>query len=440
MSSGRLTETDRGDVIPASMEVAVELARSGAEAPGAAAPAEAIVPAHQRWRALLAMLVGIGVIFGNIYATQPILPAISHDFAVPPAASALTVSLVVLGMGIASIIYGPLSDRVGRKPVVAATACVLVLPTLGATLAPTFAVLLACRALQGLLIPGITAVGLAYLQEVLPPSWRGVSTSAYVSATALGGLIGRLQGGFLTDAFGWRLAFGSFVVTTALSAALLVFWLPVVPRTALAAEHTDGGGTGGWLRALGLSYANLGRYFRLPRVLGGAIVGFTMFFGFVSIFTYLPYRMQQPPFALSQGQISLLYLVYLVGFFVTPWTGRLSDLFGRRFVIGASLVLMISGSIFTSLDELGGVLIGLALLNIGLLAAHAAASAFVNDHAAASGRGSATSFYLVFYYMGGTLGPIFCGLAWQTFGWPGVLGACLVTVGVALTSLVTLCA
>jgi MFS transporter, YNFM family, putative membrane transport protein len=355
------------------------------------------VAAGQRWRALLASLVGIAVMFGNIYATQPILPALSRDFAVPPAASALTVSVVVLGMGIASLIYGPLSDRAGRRPVIAVTACLLVLPTLGATLAPSFSVLLICRALQGLLIPGITAVGLAYLQEVLPPSWRGVSTSAYVSATALGGLIGRMQGGFLTDAYGWRAAFGSFVVTTSLSALLLVVWLPAVRRVAALSPEQQG--AGGWLRELGLTYARLGSFVRQPRVLGGAIIGFTMFFGFVSIFTYLPYRMQSPPFSLSQSQISLLYLVYLVGFFVTPWTGRLSDRFGRPFVIGASLVLMISGSIFTSLDTpigpevsvpaiglaispaFNGTLVGLVLLNIGLLAAHAAASAFVNHKA-----------------------------------------------------------
>jgi YNFM family putative membrane transporter len=153
------------------------------------------------------------------------------------------------------------------------------------------------------------------------------------------------------------------------------------------------------VRELGLTYAHLWSFLRQPRVLGGVIVGFTMFFGFVSIFTYLPYRMQAPLFSLSQSQISLLYLVYLVGFLATPWTGRLSDRFGRRFVIGASLVLMISGSIFTSLDApigpalsapaiglaispaLNGTLVGLILLNIGLLAAHAAASAFVNEKA-----------------------------------------------------------
>jgi YNFM family putative membrane transporter len=389
-----------------------------------------------RWRALLAMLVGITIVFSNIYSTQPILPALGRDFDVSPAASALTVSVVVLGLGIASLIYGPLSDRTGRKPVVAATACLLVLPTLGVTLASSFSALLLCRALQGLIIPGITAVGLVYLQEVLPQSWRGVSTSAYVSATALGGLIGRLQGGLLTDHYGWRVASGSFVVTTALSALLLVFWLPVVRRPATTSRSW---GARAWLRELGLTYARLGRFFRQRRVLGGAIIGFTMFFGFVSIFTYLPYRMEQPPFLLSQGQISLLYLVYLVGFVVTPWTGRLSDLVGRRLVIGAALVLMILGSALTSLNELIGIAFGLALLNIGLLAAHAAASAFVNDNAAVSSRGSATSFYLVFYYLGGTTGPLLCGLAWQFFGWHGVLGACLMTVGVALIILLTAC-
>jgi YNFM family putative membrane transporter len=157
-----------------------------------------------RWRTLCAMLVGITALFSNIYATQPILPTFSREFDISPTVSALTVSVVVLGMGVAALIYGPLSDRTGRRPVIVVTACLLILPTLGVALAPDFGTLLVCRALQGLLIPGTTAVGLTYLQEVLPSSWRGVSTSVYVSATALGGLVGRLQGAFLTDAFGWR--------------------------------------------------------------------------------------------------------------------------------------------------------------------------------------------------------------------------------------------
>jgi YNFM family putative membrane transporter len=392
--------------------------------------------ASRRWRTLIAMLVGISALFSNIYATQPILPTLSREFDIAPTVSALTVSVVVLGMGVASLVYGPLSDRTGRKPVIVVTACLLLLPTLGAALAPDFSTLLICRALQGLLIPGTTAVGLAYLQEVLPPSWRGVSTSVYVSATALGGLVGRLQGAFLTDALGWRWAFGSFVATAGLSAALLVVWLPRQrrPRPALRRFRR--------LRAagqLGLTYLRVGRFFGQRRVLGGALIGCTMFLAFVGVFTYLPYRMEQPPFNFSESQISLLYAIYLAGFIVTPWTGPLSDRLGRRGVIGASLVLMIAGALFTLQDSLEYIIAGLVLLNIGLLAAHAAASAFVNDHAPATSRGSATSFYLVWYYLGGTLGPAVAGLAWQGYAWPGVLGVCLAAVGLSFAALLTLC-
>lgn len=387
--------------------------------------------ARNNWRTLIAILIGITAVFTNIYAPQPILPTIGSAFGVPPALAGLSITFVVFGLGLAALIYGPLSDSIGRKPVMVATAAALLIPTLGAAIAPTYPIFLVCRIAQGLLIPGTTTVGLAYLQEEFPPELRGIGTSAYVSATALGGLIGRLQCGFIADVADWRWGFASFTITTGISALVMA---PLIPRAARSAERRRL-----TLRDLAHSYARLGIFFGKQRIVGGAVIGFTMFFGFISIFTYLPYRVEGPPFNLSSTTTSLLYLVYFVGFLVTPWTGRLSDHIGRRAVIGLALGSMLIGLFLTDINTLLMVIAGLLLLNIGLLAAHAAASAFVSENTT-EGKGSAASFYLVWYYFGGALGPFFCGLAWQAYGWIGVLGACLVTVLMALASLLTLCA
>ncbi len=385
---------------------------------------------RRHWPTLIAILVSITAIFTNIYATQPIIPTLGAYFHVSPSLSGLSISLVVLGLGVAALIYGPLSDSIGRKPVMVATAAALIIPTLGAVLAPNYAIFLFCRILQGLLIPGTTTVGLAYLQEEFPPHLRGIGTSAYVSATALGGLIGRLQCGLLTNGGDWHIGFGSFVLTTALSVVVMLVWIPSQRQRAHQRITA---------RALLQAYARLGIFWRQKRIVGGAIVGFTMFFGFVSVFTYLPYRVQQPPFNLSSGATSLLYLVYFVGFLVTPWSGRLSDRIGRRAVIALALGSMSIGILLTLLPTLVGIISGLLLLNIGLLAAHAAATAFVSENTT-EGKGSAASFYLVFYYFGGAIGPYICGLAWESVGWIGVVGACFATVILAFISDLVLCA
>src|SRR5258708_12472100 len=104
------------------------------------------------WWLIVTLLVGIATIFSNLYATQPILPILSQSLAVSPTLSALTGSAPVLCVALASVIYGPLSDHVGRKPVMIGAASLLLLPTTLPALPPTLPMLSICLPLQRLLI------------------------------------------------------------------------------------------------------------------------------------------------------------------------------------------------------------------------------------------------------------------------------------------------
>ena len=95
--------------------------------------------------------------------------------------------------------------------------------------------------------------------------------------------------------------------------------------------------------------------------------------------------------------------------------------------------------LLTALPNLIGILIGLAVLCSSLFATQTVATAFVGDNATTA-RGSAASFYMLWYYTGGFLGPLLCGLAWQGLGWWGVLALCLIAISVSFASLLTLCA
>src|SRR5690242_12531778 len=109
-------------------------------------------------------LVAVAV-YADMYITQPILPLLSREFGVAPATAGLTVSMVVLAIVLASSSYGPLSDALGRKQVMVWSCLLMVLPTLGCALAPSFEALLGFRALQGLLIPGVSGVAVAYIVD-----------------------------------------------------------------------------------------------------------------------------------------------------------------------------------------------------------------------------------------------------------------------------------
>lgn len=358
-------------------------------------------------------------VYSDMYITQPILPLISAEFGVPPATAGLTVSAVVMLIALASSSCGPLSDMLGRKRVMVWSCGLLALPTLLCALAPSFELLLLFRALQGLCIPGLTAVAVAYLGDRFPPERLGGLVGGWISATVAGGLSGRVLSGLITDLFGWRAAFICFAAITLLCALAMAAALPRdQPRP-----------TGGWLMA----YRGMLRHLYNPRLLAAFVIGGMLFFGFIGVFTYLPYYLSAPPFSLPPTIVSLLYVVYLAGVIVAPLAGRMSARRSRRGLIAAGLVIAMLGVAGTLLPSLPLIVLSLLVLCTGMFTAQAVAPAYVNA-GATEAKGGASALYLMAYYIGGTLGAALPGLAWQALGWPGVVATCLGALGVALAA------
>src|SRR2546423_9616964 len=97
--------------------------------------------------------------FAVTYSTQAILPDLGRSFDVSPAKAGLSISVVVLALACGAWIWGPFSDHYGRKRSIVLASVLLVPPTIGAAVAPTFALLLVFRTLQGLCMPGLLTAG-----------------------------------------------------------------------------------------------------------------------------------------------------------------------------------------------------------------------------------------------------------------------------------------
>jgi YNFM family putative membrane transporter len=166
-------------------------------------------------------LLGAAAMFAVTYSTQAILPELGRAFDVSPAEAGSTISVVVLALAVGAWIWGPLSDRYGRKRSIVLASTLVVAPTIGAAVAPTFALLLVCRALQGLCMPGLLTAGVPYITEVFVPRLGGRAMGSYVAALIAGGLIGRVGVALLADAVGWRWAIGLLALLP-LTAAILM--------------------------------------------------------------------------------------------------------------------------------------------------------------------------------------------------------------------------
>lgn len=374
-------------------------------------------------RATGALCVGTVAAYAAMYVTQPILPVLSAEFRVPPATAGLSVSAVVLAIAVGSFLAGPLSDALGRKAVMVGSLALLVLPTLACAVARSFPQLVALRAAQGLLIPGVTAVAVAWAGDHYPPGKLRAAVGAVIAASVAGGLLGRVASGIVAEHAGWRAA---FLLSAAVTAAGAVGMGLELPR----------GGTPGapWRGAVG----GMLRHLRDRRLLGGFALAFCLFFAFIAVFTYLPYRLAAPPFRLPTDAIASAYLVYVAGIAVSPVAGRLATRVAPERLMLAGLGVSAAGVAVTLSGSLAVLVVGLLVLVVGMFTAQALGPSYVNE-TAREAKGGANALYLAFYYLGGTLGSWLPGLAWQRWGWAGVAGSSLLALGAAALAVAFLC-
>ncbi|MDO6749456.1 MFS transporter, partial [Gilvimarinus sp. 1_MG-2023] len=75
------------------------------------------------WRITIALCLGSFMVFSNLYVTQPLLPMLATEFAVTPLQASYTLTLSTLTLGLSLLIYGPLSDVIGRKGLIIGSMC-----------------------------------------------------------------------------------------------------------------------------------------------------------------------------------------------------------------------------------------------------------------------------------------------------------------------------
>jgi YNFM family putative membrane transporter len=172
-------------------------------------------------RTVLALFSGGFATFALLYCVQPMMPLLSHEFAINAAQSSLILSVATGMLAIGLLITGPISDRVGRKPVMVAALFAAALCTIASDDAELARVLL-MRALVGLSLSGLAAVAMTYLSEEIHPQHIGLAMGLYIGGNAIGGMSGRLITGVLIDFVSWHTAM--LVIGGLALIAAAVFW------------------------------------------------------------------------------------------------------------------------------------------------------------------------------------------------------------------------
>ena len=359
--------------------------------------------------------------FLNLYSPQALLPALAREFGVGAAEISSIMTASALAIALTAPFTGAAADVLGRKRIITAAMLAVVVPMAGAAFASDVPSLIVWRFLQGLLLPPIFAVTVAYIGDEWPRAEIPAAAGIYVTGSSLGGFCGRFIPGVLADLVGWR---GAFLALAALTLAGAILIMRLLPR-----EKS-------FVRSPGItaSARQMLRHLKNPQLVATYAIGFGILFNFIALFTYVSFHLAAPPFNFSSAMLGTVFVTYLAGAAISPMAGRLLARLGRLSFMLAATAVWAGGCLLTLVPSISVIVAGLVLCAACGMLCQTVATSHVTT-IAREGRSSAVGLYVTSFYAGGSAGALLPGVAWNAGGWP----AC-VAMAVAMLAIMALIA
>jgi len=368
-------------------------------------------------------MVGSVVNFALMYAPQPLISLYSQQYHVTPATASLSISLTTMTVSVCLFFISIFVGLWNRKNIMSwsliMTSCFAILTAF----IPNFYWFLALRLFQGIAVAGFPSIAMTYLNEEFSPKDIGGVIGYYVSGTAIGGLIGRILTGFLTDILNWHMA---FLIEGILSLLVSIWFLLYLPDS-------------NNFNKINISFrqfaSGLKNTLLNSKLACMYLTGFLLMGSYITILNYIGYPLTNPPYNLSQTVFGFLFIVNLFGVLSSTIFGRLADRYSRRFIMAIALAIFFAGVLLTLDQNLIIKILGVALVAFGFFAGHSVASGWIGFIASKEQKGPASSYYLFFYYLGSSMLGWTGGIFLKPFGWNGIVSyVCILIITAVLVS------
>jgi len=173
---------------------------------------------------VLALLMGLQPITTDLML--PALPALAADLNAGMAPVQLTMSALILAFGLAQLVWGPVADRIGRRPVLLMGLALYTAASLGAALAGSVATVVAWRALQGAAMSAAVVCARAMVRDLYEPHQGAMVMARALTGLGLVAIASPLVAGVLVSSWGWRAAVLAMAVAGAAAGLFVALRLP----------------------------------------------------------------------------------------------------------------------------------------------------------------------------------------------------------------------
>ncbi|TQN31608.1 DHA1 family bicyclomycin/chloramphenicol resistance-like MFS transporter [Haloactinospora alba] len=305
---------------------------------------------------VLGALTATGPLSTDLYL--PAFPQIARDLNAPESQIQLTLTAIMLGLGVGQLVIGPLSDGLGRRLPLLLGVTVFTVTTFACMLAPSAPVLVALRFVQGVAGAAGAVIARAVVRDLFEGDHAARFFTRLMLVTGMAPLLGPILGGQLLLLGPWQLTFGVIGGVSTLTLVVVFFWLPEsLPRS----ERRE-------MRPAELA-RTVGALLRDARFVGPALtlgLSFGMMFTYVSSFSFV----SQNQFGATAQQFSLIFAVNTLGIIIGTQLngfliGRVET--ARRLAAGltGALVAVVTMSLLAATGSAG--LLSLTVVFFGMM-------------------------------------------------------------------------
>ena len=344
-------------------------------------------------RVVVALVATALFVLAQLYASIPLLGPVGTTFEGNVTFALSTTFSVTYAVGF--LIWGPVSDRYGRKKVMAIAIGVLSAATLACAFAPSLGALAGLRALQGLAAAGFAPVALAYLTEAVPPRKRAGAVGAMSTALLVAGIFGQVAASVIALRMGWPWFFGIFGLVLAVAFVAILVLVADASRTAPSASLWN-------------QFGKLGGLLVKPAILLLSLAHATLLLSFVALYTGIGGHLEN--LGVAASDIVLVRLAALPAMFVSLLAGTIARRLGVIRVAQIGFGLAALGMLGEAL--LSGTLVGLVLMSVVFVAGVALAIPSMiglYGETAAPNRASGMAINGFVLFIGASIGPILEG-------------------------------
>jgi MFS family permease len=334
------------------------------------------------------------LVLAQLYLAIPLAPVIGKVLGSGGSAAAAALGTsYALAYGIGFLIFGPLSDRYGRKLILVPGVAVLAVVTAGLAAAGSLPVVALLRTVQGLVAASFGPVALAFVAEALPPRWRSIGIGAMSTAFLSAGILGQVYAQAVAETLGWRWVFGLAAPACMIAALVMAMILIEPPRTLVRVR-------------LSQKYLALGALAARPELTLLNAASFPVILSFVGMYAALG-PLLQTQFRLDDTGVLLVRLAGLPAMLLAPVAGWLAGRFGatRVAVTGFFLAAAALAAEAISVDALWALVIASMIFALGVATIVPAIIGLVGSRGGSSRAGALAINGLV-VFTGASCGPL----------------------------------